>query len=126
DEYPARFQPLVPGQPELPTVDLRPGIETEAFAAPRITSGPVVRHLQLDRTGHAADREVAHHPERVARVGEIAFHAGAPEGELRVIRHVEEVRGPKVVVPLLHPGVDARRIDVGRDLPAGTFLVSRD
>src|SRR4051812_10316646 len=103
----AGLQRLIPGQPEVATVDLRIGGEAHARVPPRIAAASLVGGVERHLARRAADREVADDPEAVALVRPGAFDPAALEGNRRELLHVQEVGRAQVLVALLDAGVDA-------------------
>src|SRR5690606_14670284 len=114
-EHAAGLQRRVPGQAEIPTVDDRLRREGRLFVPPRILAPALVRGLEHDFLRHPANGQVADHAELPVA---LRLHPTAPEGDLRVVLHIEKVRGTEMIVPLLLAGVDARHADL--DLDRGT------
>src|SRR5262249_14736465 len=103
------LQRLVPRHAEILAVDLGAGGEGHHLLAPWADGDA----FELDVEGHLArdvpDGELTDELELLARR---RGHAGAAEGQPRVLLHVEEVAAAQVVVTVCHPGVDARGRDV--------------
>ncbi len=65
-------------------------------------------NVQCYRTRHTVHRQIAGDFSRVrARL----FHPPALEGDLRILAHVEEIRGAQMLVPFRIRGIDARRLN---------------
>src|SRR5690606_16544704 len=68
--------------------------------------------LELDLLGHAVHSQIAEEHELTLVE---ALHAGAAEGQLRVVLHVEEVWADQVLVAVLGTGGDAGGADLRRN-----------
>src|SRR2546421_1072521 len=116
DDHAARFQGCVPRHAPVFAVDLRRGAEARNRGSPRRALDALELDLQLDRARLVADREVACD----AQAGRTRLlHGRTTERDRRILLDVEEVRRPKVVVPLLVAREDARRVE--RNLDAGVL-----
>src|SRR5512140_2413485 len=118
DEHAARLERGVPDEAELAAVEGRLGGEARALVAPRVLARAGELGVQDDLLLHAVELEVARHP--VARAG--LLDPARAEGELRVLRDVEEVRGAQVRVAVGHLGVDGGGVDGRLDRGAGEVL----
>ena len=118
DEHAAGLERGVPDEPEVAAVERGLGGEAGALVAPRVLAGAgelgVEDHLAL----HAVQLEVARHA--VARAG--LLDPLRAEGELGVLRDVEEVRGAQVRVAVRHLRVDGGGVDAHVDRGAGEVL----
>src|SRR5439155_7274618 len=111
DDHATRFQGCVPRHAPVFAVDLRGGAEAGHRDSPGRALDALEVDLQLDRTRLVADREVARDVQ-ARRTG--LLHRCASERDGRVLLDLEEIRRPKVVVPLLIAREDARCVE--RDL----------
>src|SRR5207248_7324338 len=116
-DHAAAGELVLPRDPELVSVD--PGLRLEAEAAevaPVLVSLPERRppladvgDVKRDRAGHAANRQLDVALER--GLGH-ALREPAPEADLRVIVHVEEVGAAELGVARRLAGPDAGRVDL--------------
>src|SRR5690606_11325492 len=104
----AGFQCRVPVQAPFLTVELRGRAEARARGAPGRLGEPVEFHVQHDRLGDAANRQVA---VQFTRGFAGLFRAGALEGRDRVTFAVKDICRAQVAVALFVTGVDARGLD---------------
>src|SRR6185295_12840515 len=94
---------------------------------PRVLPYPLEDGVERDLDRLATDRQIADHAEVVPLLGVRPLDPLAPEGDRGVLIRVQEVRRAKVLVTVVHAGVDARRRDLDLDHGAlGVLLVRLD
>src|SRR5579871_2348738 len=104
DQDAAGLQRLVPPGAELLALDDHLTVEGDLVVPPGVLGLPQLLHVDGDRLGHVADRQVAGHLQLVAaRGGDL----GALERQLGKLLDVEEVGRLEVTVALLVIGRDA-------------------
>src|SRR5690606_34208146 len=111
-QHASGLQRLVPGEAEVPAVDAAAGAEADALATPRVLPASLVDHVEGHLASHVLDREIAHQLELIARGCERPAYGTAPEADGRILLDLQEVGRAEVVVPILHPGINAGRTDL--------------
>src|SRR5262249_41885677 len=107
EEEAAALERLLPGEPEVLSVDRAAGPQADTVVPPRVALGPLDHRLQLDLAGRIPDREVAEdaEPRSAERLDPRRL-----EPDLGVALGVEEVRRAQVRVAVGLPRVDARHL----------------
>src|SRR5258708_9087753 len=117
------FQRHVPVQSVVLAVDRGLSIEGDALLAHRIlpTSGEF--SIQYHLVGDIADRQV---PEYARVVAALGLDAGALERDLRVLLDLQEVAGLQVIVAIVHPRIQAGRVEINFDRGVGWIGLVED
>jgi len=117
------LQHLIPGQPELPAIDLAGCAEPHSLATPWILRLTLELDVQRDRLGHVTNGQLTLELEFLP----ISFDAGASEFDLGILLGVQKIARPKVLVPLVGAGIDARRFENCFDRRiSGIFFIDVD
>src|SRR5207253_9581217 len=103
----SRLVQLVPGQPEIATVNFAGSTESDPLATPWILRLSLERNVERDRSRHIANRQVPRQLELLL----VAFDSGAPEFDHRKLFDVQEIPRTKVIVALFRTRVDTSSVE---------------
>ena len=97
------LQRLIPGQPEIPAIDLAARAESNSLATPRILRLTLELDVKGNRSGDITNRQIARELELLP----ISFDSGASEFDLGILLSVQKITRAKMLVPLVGAGIDA-------------------
>src|SRR6476661_4153563 len=106
DGQSAALEQHVPGQAEIAAIDLALRAEARSLATPRILRLPLELDVEGDLSRYVADRQVAGELELVP----VSLDTRALEPDIGVLLDVEEIPRTEVLVALISPRVEARRL----------------
>jgi hypothetical protein len=123
DDYPACLQGLIPGQPEIASIDLAARAEPDAFPTPGV-SGPAFEcNIERNWLRYVTDCQIARNLEALL----VTLNPGAAELDLGILLDIQEIRRAQVLVALVGAGIETRGFEYrfdGRVLRI--FLVAVD